>query len=162
MKRIGLYTGSFDPIHNGHIDLVRRASVLFDELRVGVFRTPKKNLLFSSDERLALARESLSFLPNVSVELYDELTADYARRIGAAAIVRGVRTFSDFDYEYPMAVANRDLSGGIETILLCASAETLYCSSTNVKEIASFGGDVLKLVPKSVAEAIQRKYEKNK
>lgn len=160
MWHIGLYTGSFDPIHNGHIDLVRRAAVLFDDLVVGVFNTPKKNLFFSMEERLELAKQALAPFPNVHVRLYSGLTASYAKEIGAQAIVRGVRTFSDFDYEYPMAMANRDLSGGIETILLCASADTLYCSSTNVKEIASYGGDFSHLVPEVVAEALSKKLKK--
>jgi pantetheine-phosphate adenylyltransferase len=156
---VALYPGSFDPIHNGHLDIVRRSAALFDRVIVSIFDRPDKRLLFSTEERVRLVAETTSDIPNVEVATYSTLTVDYAEARGAQAIVRGLRATSDFDFEFQLALMNRHLSKRIEAIFLMTSLEHAHLSSSLIKEIASFGTQIDDLVPKPVAAALQRKRE---
>lgn len=153
-----MFPGSFDPIHYGHIDIARRAAKLFDQVVVAVYDKPLKSLLFMPEERIALARQAVSEFPNVSVVGYSGLTVTFAKEIGVDAIVRGLRVFSDFEFEFRMALANNRLDKSIDTIALITSEENTFLSSSTVKEIASFGGDVSSMVPPYVNEALKRRY----
>jgi pantetheine-phosphate adenylyltransferase len=138
--------GSFDPVTLGHLDIVRRASALFDEVVVAVGVNPSKSRLFSAEERLAMLREGVAGLANVRVEGFTGLITAYCREAGAGAIVKGLRSGADFDYELPMAQMNAHLTG-VETVFVPADPQYGYVSSSLVKEVASFGGDVSALVP---------------
>lgn len=157
---IALYPGSFDPVHNGHFDLIRRAAQLFDRVIVAVYDKPDKRLLFTTDERVELVRKTVSGLPNVEVASYACLTVDYAVERGARAIVRGLRATSDFDFEFQVALMNRHLNPGVEALFLMTSLEHAHLSSTLVKEIAQLGADMERLVPGPVADALRRKRER--
>jgi len=150
-----VYPGSFDPVTNGHLDIITRAAPLFDELVVGVFDSPPKSLLFGLDKRMDLMRTAVATLPNVRVEPYTGLTASYAQSLGAQVLVRGLRAMSDFDMEFQMALMNKKLVPGLETVCLVASAEYSYLSSSIVKEIVALGGTVSGLVPPHVEEALK-------
>jgi pantetheine-phosphate adenylyltransferase len=152
-----LYPASFDPIHYGHIDIATRAAAIFDELVVGVYDRPSKSLLFSLEERLALAREALQHLPNVTVMAYSGLTVEFARRIGARVIVRGLRVVSDFELELQMALTNKQLAPEIEVVCLMTSRDYAFISSSIVREVALLGGDVSAMVPPHVARALAAK-----
>ncbi len=156
--RKALYPASFDPVHYGHIDIAQRAARLFDELIVGVYDRPNKRLLFSAEERLALVEESLHHIPNVRVAIYGGLTVDYAREVGAIALVRGLRVFSDFELEFRMALANRRLAPNLEIVNLIAGEAYVHLSSSTVREIASLGGDVSTMVPLHVQQALRRRF----
>ncbi len=159
-EAVVLYPGSFDPIHNGHLDLMQRASVLFDKVIVAIFDKPNKRLLFTTEERVELVRETTSHIHNVEVASYSTLTVDYAVARGARAIVRGLRATSDFDFEFQVALMNRHLNHQVEAIFLMTSLEHAHLSSTLVKEVASFGARVEDLVPAPVAAALQQKRER--
>lgn len=152
-----LFPASFDPIHYGHIDIATRAAAIFDELVVGVYERPSKSLLFTPEERLALVREALQHLPNVTVMAYGGLTVDFARRIGARVIVRGLRVVSDFELELQMALTNKQLAPEIEVVCLMTSRDYAFISSSIVREIALLGGDVSAMVPPHVARALAAK-----
>ena len=154
-----LFPGTFDPVHFGHIDIATRASKLFSEVVVAVYDKPLKNLLFLPEKRLALTREALCHLPNVSVVGFSGLTVDFAKVIGASAIVRGLRVFSDFEFEFRMALANRRLDTQIDTIALITTEENTFLSASTVKEIAALGGDVSSMVPEHVNLALQARYQ---
>jgi pantetheine-phosphate adenylyltransferase len=158
--RIAVYPGTFDPVHNGHVDVVERAVRIFDRVVVAVFDRPAKSLLFSPEERMQLFRTSLAAagVANVEVEGYSGLTVDYARRRGAMAIVRGLRAVIDFEYEYQMTSMNRHLRPEIETVFLMTSVEFAYLSATLVKEVAAGGAAVEGLVPPVVADALGARY----
>ena len=153
-----LFPGTFDPIHYGHIDIARRAARLFDEVVVAVYDKPIKSLLFSPEERIGLVRRAFEGLPNVSVTGYQVLTVTIARQIGAQAIVRGLRVFSDFEYEFRMALANNRLEPDIDVIALITTEQNTFLSSSTVKEIASLNGDVSSMVPDFVQAALQEKF----
>ena len=155
-----MYPGTFDPISRGHEDLIRRCVRLFDQVVVAIASNPKKAPLFSLEERVALAKEVLSDLPEVSVTGYTGLTVDFARARGFKAIVRGLRAVSDFEYEFQLATMNRHLAEGVETIFLTPSEHHTFISSSLVREIAEFGGDVSPFVHPSVAERLKTKFGK--
>lgn len=154
-----IYPGSFDPITYGHIDIVQRARKIFDELIVAVVTNPNKQTLFSLEERKDLCEKALreAGLGEVPVITWDGLVIECAKRYGAIAIVRGLRANSDFEREFQMALTNRDLNGEIESVFFMTSGEYSFLSSSIVKEIKSFGGDVSRFVPRAVEEALERK-----
>jgi len=164
LKRIAIYPGTFDPIHLGHIDIAIRATSIFDKLVVAIFDQPAKNLLFTVEERIELAQQALADLPNVRVTSYSSLTAEFAREIGAQAIVRGLRATNDFEMEYQMALTNRKLAPEIEFICLMTRQDYAFLSSSVLKEVALLGGDVSGMAPPHVASALEtkrREREKN-
>jgi pantetheine-phosphate adenylyltransferase len=154
---IALYPGSFDPITNGHVDIATRASKLFDKTVVGIFATPDKNLLFPIQERVELAKKAVAHLSKVEVIPYSNITVDFAKEIKAQVLVRGLRMIGDFEWEFEMAMMNQMLSPGLETVCFMASQEYQFLSASLIKEVASLGGDISKLVPKNVAEALKKK-----
>jgi pantetheine-phosphate adenylyltransferase len=157
--KIGLFPGSFDPFHNGHLEIVERASRLFDEVVVAAVRNPQKGAqLFDLEERQALLEEVTAHLSSVSIVAMSTLTVFVARDVGADAIIRGLRAVSDFEAEMQMAQMNNHLSG-VETIFIPTSPEWSFVASKLVREVWRFGGDVSAFVPKPVAEALQAKYE---
>lgn len=158
MSRIALYPGSFDPPTRGHEDLIRRAAILADELVVAVVGNPSKQPAFTTAERLDLLRATVGDLPNVRFDAFEGLLADYARRIGAQFLVRGLRAVGDFEYEYQMALMNRQLHPGLETIFLVPASGLTYVSASLVREVARFGGDVGPLVHPVVAAALARRF----
>jgi pantetheine-phosphate adenylyltransferase len=153
-----IYPGTFDPIHNGHIDIVRRAVKIFDELVVAVYDRPLKSLFFNTNERLQLLEEALGDIPRIRLVSYNTLTVDLARREKAQVIVRGLRVFSDFELEFRMALTNKSLAPDIEVVCLITSEEHTFLSSSTVKEVASLGGDVSGMVPPHVAEALKARF----
>ena len=155
---IAIYQGSFDPLTNGHLDVAVRASKMFEHLIIGVFDTPEKRVLFSTQERVELCRRSTEHLPNVEIRTYTGLTVDFAHDIGAVAMVRGLRSISDFDNEFAMDMMNRNLHPDLPTVYLITRTEYTFVSSTLIKEVARYGGNVNNLVPESVAEALQEKF----
>jgi len=147
--------GTFDPITNGHLDIIRRARRLFDRVIVAVLNNEEKSPLFSLSERMDLARESLKDMPEVEVDCFNGLLVDYARRRGAEAIVRGLRAISDFEYEMQMAMMNRRLDEGVETVFLMPSETYSFLSSHLVREVARLGGSLQGLVPPVVTRALE-------
>jgi len=154
---IALYPGSFDPVTNGHLDVARRASKLFCKVYIGVYATPNKQLLFSTEERVELLRKSLLELPNIEVRCFTGLTAAFAKEIGAQTLVRGLRAGADFEYEFDMAMMNKKLYPDLEMVCLMASQEYQFLSSSLLKEAARLGGDITSFVPKHVAVAVKKK-----
>jgi len=152
-----VYPASFDPIHYGHLDIIRRAAAIFDEVIVGVYDRPMKNLLFDIHERLALAREAVADISRTRVTSYSGLTVDFAREAGAQVIVRGLRVVSDFELEWRMALTNKQLAPDLEMICLMTSREYAFLSSSTVREVALLGGDVSGMVPPPSARALARK-----
>ncbi len=157
MIRRAVFPGAFDPIHYGHIDIARRALAIFDELIIGVYDRPLKNLLFTPEERVKMVQRAFIDETRVIITPYDTLTVAFAHQIGACAIVRGLRVFSDFEHEFRMALANKRLDPSIEVIALITSEKHTFLSSSTVKEIATLGGDVSSMVPNFVAQALQNK-----
>lgn len=155
--RIALYPGSFDPVTKGHVDVATRAASLFDELIIGVFDMPMKNLLFTTEERVELVKEAMAQIPNLRVEAYDSLTIEFAKKIRANFIVRGLRMGSDFEREFDMALMNRKMSPVVDTICLMSNAEYQFISSSLLKEAAQGGGDVSVFVPECSARALIKK-----
>lgn len=164
MIRTALYPGTFDPVHLGHVDIAVRAAKLFENLVVAVYDRPAKDLMFTVEERVSLAKEALEDLPNVRVMPYGGLTVEFAREVGAEAIVRGLRAISDFELEYQMALTNRELAPEIELVCLMTRQAHAFLSSSIVKEVALLSGDVDGMVPPHVArglEARRRTREEN-
>ena len=157
MPKIAVYPGSFDPITNGHLDVIRRAAKMFDRVIVSVARNGEKRPLFSVQERETLARAAVRGLRNVSVDDFRGLLVNYAWRKKATVVVRGLRAVSDFEFEFQMALMNRKLDAGIETIFLMPKDEYTFISSHLVKEIAGLGGDVSSFVPRAVEVALKKK-----
>ncbi len=155
MSCIAVYPGTFDPIHYGHIDIALRAAELFDKVVLGIYDKPTKTLLFSTEERLALAREAMADNPRIEVVPYSGLTVDFARQIGATVLVRGLRVTADFELEYQMALTNRQLAPGIESVCLMTHQDHAFLSSSIVKEVALLRGDVSRMVPPHVAVALE-------
>lgn len=159
MTRRALYTGSFDPMTNGHLDIIRRSSKMFDELIVGVIVNPNKNPLFTKDERVEMIKEITADLPNVKVDSFEGLLADYVNRNHFDAVIRGLRATTDFEYEIQMAQMNARLfSDGIESVFLMTSPEYSFISSSMIKEVVSLGGCVDGLVPEMILNRIKEKY----
>ena len=158
MKR-AIYPGSFDPLTLGHIDIIERSSRLVDELIVAVLINSAKNSLFSINERVSMIKEAICDIPNVSVESFDGLTVDFARKREANMIVRGLRAVTDFEYELQIAQTNHIMNTDVDTIFLTTSLKYSYLSSTIVKEVASYGGDISKFVPAFIAERVYDKYK---
>lgn len=155
---VAIYPGSFDPVTNGHLDLIERASKLFDRLIVAVLRNPEKDELFSLDERLEMLERSVTHLPNVSVDSFDGLLVDFARHQRARVILRGIRAVSDYEYELQMALMNRRLAPEIETMFMMAGEAYSFISSKLVKEVIGLGGDIRGLVPPSVEERLKERF----
>lgn len=156
MIRRAIYPGTFDPVHYGHLDLMERGASLFDELVVAVYdhARPIKSVLFSVEERIQMIEESLDGCENITVRSFSGLLVDFAREIESRIIIRGLRVFSDFEFEFRSALANKRLAPHIETISLMTREEHMFLSGTTVREIASLGGDVTSMVPHNVAEAL--------
>ncbi len=157
--RVGVFPGSFDPVHNGHLDLIERARQLFDVLFVAVLRNDQKRALFTVEERIDLLRELIGDAGDCRIESFSGLLVDYARERNAAAVVRGLRSGADFDYELPMTLMNRRLAPGIDTIFLLPAPEWIYLSSRLAKEVGSLDGNLSGIVPPAVLEALRRKLE---
>ncbi len=153
-----VFPGSFDPIHNGHINIALRAARLFDEVIVAVFDKSLKNLLFSPPDRIRLVEEAFLYEPKIKVMGYSGLTVEFCRRNNAQVIVRGLRVFSDFEYEFRMGLANHRLAPEIETVPFITNEEHTFLSSSTVREIASLGGDISSMVPPHVANALKIKF----
>lgn len=160
--RLAVYPGSFDPVTNGHIDILERTSGLFDKIIVAVIHNVTKNALFSLKEREQLIRESTRHLSNVEVECFNGLLVDYVARKNACAIIRGLRTVTDFDYEMQMALINRKLMPQVNTIFIMSASDCIFVSSSGVKEAAMLGGNVDSLVPEVVSKGLKKKFENQK
>ena len=160
MNQKAIYAGTFDPMTLGHLDVVERAARIFPELIVAVTAVTGKATLFSQEERVRLVKEAVARLPNVTVTLFDGLLVEYARSQGVGVLIRGLRAFSDFEYEFQMALTNRRLAPDIETLFLMPKQDYSFLSSTNVKQVASLGGDVSEFVPAAVHNALSSKMKK--
>jgi len=158
MKRVAVYPGSFDPLTNGHLDIIGRGALLFDELVVAVLQNTSKEPLFTVDQRLRTLRHVLRPMRNVHVDRFEGLLIDYVRRVGGSVIVRGLRAISDFEYEFQMALMNRHLTAEIETVFLMAGEDYSYLSSRLVKEVAQLGGSVRGLVPPQVEKLLAARF----
>jgi pantetheine-phosphate adenylyltransferase len=152
-----LYPGTFDPPTNGHVDLIHRGAKLFDHLTIGVLLNPVKNPLFTVAERVDMLREATSSMSNVTVDTFDGLMVDYARKLKAGAVLRGIRAISDYEHEFQMALMNRRLAPEVETVFLQPAGRYSFVSSRMVKEVFSFGGDVTGLVPPNVLKRLRER-----
>jgi len=155
---IAVYPGSFDPITNGHFDIIRRASALFDELVIGVYDKPDKQVLFPTKERVEMARQVVAHLNNVQVQSYSSLTVDFAKNVNARVLIRGLRMSSDFEREFEMAMMNNKLSPGLELVCFMASLQYQFLSSSLLKEVAQLGGCLDNMVPDCVITALRDKF----
>ena len=155
---VALYPGSFDPVTVGHLDITSRAAKLFDEVIVGVYDTPSKSLLFTTDERVELFEQVTTHLPNVRVVKYTGLTVRFARDIGAEVVVRGLRSGYDFEYEFEMAFMNSKLEPDVDLVCFMTSQDYVFVSASLLKEVARLGGNIREMVPPNVAEALYSKF----
>ena len=149
--------GSFDPITNGHVDIIRRAAELFDEVTVLVVTNPDKKCVFSPEERCELISKAVEGIEGIKVDSFSGLLADYVKKNKISAIVKGIRSSSDFEYEFQMALANRSLAPDAETVFITADPQNMYVSSSLIRQIALFGGDVSDFVPKNIVEEIEKR-----
>ena len=156
-KRVAIYPGSFDPLTSGHVDIIERGARIFDSIIVAILVNVEKAPLFSETERVAIIREVFKDQPNVQVETFNGLLVDYAQRKGATVLVRGMRAVSDFEYEFQMALMNRHLAPGLETVFMMPAEQYTYISSRLIKEVFSLGGEVTGLVPPVVEERLRDK-----
>ena len=161
MKKIAVYPGSFDPITNGHVDIIKRGIRMFDELIVLIAHNPNKKALFSVEERLEMIRDVIRSCENVRVDSFDGLLVEYVKKTGANVILRGLRALSDFEYEFQLALINRRLNRDVETVFLMSGFKWFYTSSKIINEAASLGGSVKGLVPEIVNLKLLRKYSSN-
>jgi pantetheine-phosphate adenylyltransferase len=157
---IAIYPGTFDPITNGHLDIATRAARLFDKLIIGVYKTPNKPLLFNAAERVELIKAAVADMPNIEVEAFGGLTVDFAKRVKAIAMVRGLRMSADFEREFDMAMMTKKLYPELEFVCLMSRVEYQFLSSSLLKEAASLGGDIHDLVPANVVTALKKKYQR--
>lgn len=157
MRKV-IYPGTFDPVTNGHIDIIRRARELFDEVVVTVAINPGKTPLFTVEERIQMLKESLKDFPNISVDSFDGLVVDHAHEVGAIGIIRGLRAVSDFEYEFQMALMNRKLAGDLTTVFLMPHEKYTYLNSSIIRNLASLKSDVSDFVPPVVLEALKKKF----
>ena len=153
-----IYPGTFDPVTLGHVDIATRASALFDKLIIAVYSQPSKDLLFTSEERVELFKKTIKHLPNVEIREFQGLVVRFAEEVGAAVIVRGLRSGSDFEYEFEMAFMNRKLSPNVDMVSFMTSQEHMFISSSLLKEVALLSGDITEMVPPHVADAVYSKY----
>lgn len=160
--KIGIYPGSFDPITLGHLDVISRAVKVFDKLIVAVMVNPNKHFSFAAEERVELIRKAAQGIENIEIVSFDGLLADYAKMRNATAIVKGLRALSDFEYEFQMALTNKKLNPMLDTLFLATSAEYMFLSSSMVKQVASFGGDISAFVPSCILEEIQERLSRDK
>lgn len=158
--RSAVCPGSFDPVTNGHIDIFERASKMFDVLIVAVFHNPNKTPLFEMEERVALLREATSHIPNITVDSFSGLLNDYVRKQDCKVVVRGLRALSDFEYEFQRALLNKKVASEIETVFMMTNSEYSFVSSSGIKELAKFGGNISELVPNCVEKAIVQRAHK--
>ena len=152
-----VYPGSFDPITNGHVDIIKRAAELFDEVTVLVVTNPDKKCVFSPEERCELIKKATDGIGVIKVDCFSGLLADYVKQNEICAIVKGIRSSSDFEYEFQMALANRSLAPSAETVFITADPQNMYVSSSLIRQIAAFGGDVSDFVPKNIVEEIEKR-----
>lgn len=157
MKRVAICPGSFDPITNGHLDIIERGSRLFDVVYVVLLNNTQKNPFFTVEERTTLMREVTKHLPNVVISVHEGLLVEYAEKVNACAVIRGLRAVSDFEYEMQITAVNKKLKDDLETIFIMANNAYSFISSSIVKEVASYGGDLAGLIPSQVQEAFQKK-----
>jgi len=158
MERIAIYPGSFDPVTNGHIDIVKRGLKIFDRIIVAILLNPDKKYLFTVEERLEMLQDSMKDFPNVEVDSFDGLLVEYAAQRGARGILRGLRAMSDFEYEFQMALMNRKLNREVQTVFLMTGLRWIYTSSSIIKEAALFGGDIEGMVPPLVQKKLKEKF----
>lgn len=156
-QHVAVYTGTFDPVHLGHLDIIRRGSRLFERLIVGVGDNPEKAPFFSAEERVSLLQEVVKPFPNVEVQAFDGLAVKFVRDLKARIMLRGLRTLSDMEYEFTMSLMNLNLDPDLETIFLMAKEEYSHVSSTLLRQIATFGGELAKFLPPVVKEALERR-----
>lgn len=156
--RKAIYPGTFDPITNGHLDVLERALTMFDEIRVVVAKNSAKSPMFSEEERISMIQEAVKRFPNVSVESFQGLTVDYARSFGAVAIIRGLRAVSDFEYEFQIALMNRKIAPSVTTTFLMPHEKYTYLNSSIIRELARHGQSVSGFVPENVSKALEDKY----
>ena len=157
---IAVCPGSFDPVTVGHIDIIHRAASMFSKVVVVVMKNTAKSPLFTAEERAQMIRESTTDLPNVTVDVFDGLLADYTKAIGAGAIVKGLRAMSDFEYEFQMALTNKKLNPNTETVFFTTKAEYMYLSSSMLKQVGRFGGDISDFVPESIHQKVIERLER--
>ncbi len=160
-EKIAIYPGTFDPITNGHVDVIQRAARMFDKVFVIIAVNSKKQTLFDEQERLAMAKESLKEIRNIEVSLHRRLTVEFAKEVGATAIIRGIRAVSDFEYEFQIALMNRKLEPDVHTVFLMPHEKYTYLNSSIIREISRYGQDTSEFVPSFVSEMLKKKFSEN-